>query len=115
MTGGGTLSDEPDDWFEERVDSDSLGDEEEDFAAAFKIVGGGDGGSVGGTEFDDDLDSDIPRIDPGIEGLDKMVRGGVPERSLFVAVGVAGTGKTTLGLQFIDVGWWRVRKACSSP
>jgi len=47
-------------------------------------------------------DSDIPRIDIGIGGLDEMIQGGIPRRSLMVAIGEAGTGKTTFGLQFIN-------------
>ena len=72
--------------------------------------GGFDPGAFGGepfaSEFDDDadFDSDIPRIDVGIEGLDSMILGGVPERSLMVAIGDAGTGKTTFGLQFLEEG-----------
>jgi len=57
-----------------------------------------------GTDFEEDFDSDIPRIDLGIEGLDEMVQGGVPERSLLVTIGAAGTGKTTFGLQFLREG-----------
>jgi KaiC domain protein len=65
---------------------------------------GGEFGGLGGTEsFDEeDLDTDIDRIDLGIDGLDDMIQGGVPERSLMVAIGSAGTGKTTFGLQFLD-------------
>ncbi|MDH5019324.1 KaiC domain-containing protein [Halobacterium rubrum] len=89
--------------------------------SAPQMPGGGGGGSGGGGEgtfgFDledgagtgdagddfeeEDFESDIPRIDVGIEGLDEMIQGGVPERSLMVAVGEAGTGKTTFGLQFL--------------
>ena len=59
----------------------------------------------GGTDFDGtDDDSDIDRIDLGIEGLDAMIQGGVPERSLMVALGAAGTGKTTFGFQFLEEG-----------
>jgi len=43
----------------------------------------------------------MDRVEVGIEGLDEMILGGVPERSLMVAVGSAGTGKTTFGLQFL--------------
>ncbi|PSP44855.1 KaiC domain-containing protein [Halobacteriales archaeon QH_6_64_20] len=87
---------------------------EEDFASAF---GGGSGGSeTGGPEglaggddsgFDGDdeaFESAIPRVDFGIEGLDEMIRGGVPERSLIAVIGSAGTGKTTVGLQFLREG-----------
>ena len=31
-----------------------------------------------------------------------MIRGGVPERSLIAVIGSVGTGKTTVGLQFLD-------------
>jgi KaiC domain protein len=67
---------------------------EEDFGSAFQ--GGGD------DEFDEEnFESDIPRIDLGIEGLDTMIQGGVPQRHLMVVIGSAGTGKTTFGLQFL--------------
>ncbi|UPV74954.1 KaiC domain-containing protein [Halorussus limi] len=66
-----------------------------------------DGGFGGGEPFEDEafddeeFESDIPRIDLGIEGLDNMIQGGVPERSLVTTIGSAGTGKTTFGLQFL--------------
>ena len=96
-----------DDWFEQdSPDGESLADDPagsestmEDFEAAF------DAGSETGTdEFEESLESDIPRIELGIDGLDQMVQGGVPERSLMVAMGSAGSGKTTFGLQFINHG-----------
>ncbi|MFD1647319.1 KaiC domain-containing protein [Haloarchaeobius litoreus] len=63
----------------------------------------GGGASLGGTSFDEDeFDSDLPRVDLGIKGLDEMIQGGVPERSLMVTIGSAGTGKTTFGLQFLN-------------
>ena len=55
-------------------------------------------------DFDAEPDSDLPRLDLGIDGLDRMIQGGVPERSLIVVVGGAGTGKTTFGLQFLHHG-----------
>ena len=74
---------------------------DDDFASAF----GGGGGGGGDSEFDDeDFESDIPRIDLGIEGLDEMIQGGIPERHLLVCIGSAGTGKTTFGLQFLHHG-----------
>ncbi len=70
---------------------------DDDFESAFG--GGGD------SEFEEeDLDSSIPRIDLGIEGLDEMIQGGVPDRHLMTAIGSAGTGKTTFGLQFLQHG-----------
>jgi KaiC domain protein len=105
---------------------------EEDFASAFEDAGSGGAGGTDGSEdgaeeerggegvFDDDFasafgagddefdeetfESEIPRIDLGIEGLDEMVQGGIPERHLLVAVGSPGTGKTTFGLQFLHHG-----------
>nr|WP_255148695.1 KaiC domain-containing protein [Halorarius halobius] len=96
------MSDDPDDWFEGDDEDPFDGDGDmfdEDFESAFE--GGGDAGDA---EFDEDFDSDIPRIDLGIEGLDEMVQGGVPERALLVVIGAAGTGKTTFGLQFLQEG-----------
>ncbi len=114
-----------DDWFtralaeaDGEVDEPS-GEEDdgfEDFAAAFENAPtpdegdrDGDGGfnlddSGGGhTEFEDEaFESEIPRIEVGIEGLDEMILGGVPEQSLIAVVGSAGTGKTTVGLQFLS-------------
>ena len=78
-------------------DSDAGSPFDDDFESAFG--GGGD------TEFEEeDLESSIPRIDLGIEGLDEMIQGGVPDRHLMTAIGSAGTGKTTFGLQFLQHG-----------
>jgi KaiC domain protein len=56
-----------------------------------------------GSEFDQEqFDSDLERIEIGIDGLDEMILGGVPARSLIAAIGSAGTGKTTVGLQFLN-------------
>ncbi|WP_148225316.1 KaiC domain-containing protein [Haloterrigena turkmenica] len=63
------------------------------------------------TDFDEAVDSDLPRLELGIEGLDRMIQGGVPERSLLVAMGSAGTGKTTFGLQFLEHGLARGENA----
>jgi KaiC domain protein len=94
------MSDE-DDWFESASDEPfEDGDDElfeDDFATAFEGGGDGDG-------FEEEFDSEIPRLDLGIEGLDDMIQGGVPERSLLVVMGSAGTGKTTFGLQFLQRG-----------
>jgi KaiC domain protein len=59
---------------------------------------GGGGGGFDKEEFE----SDIPRVRVGIDGLDEMILGGVPERSLIATIGSAGTGKTTVGLQFLS-------------
>ena len=112
---GWTMSD--DDWFEQDTeDSPDDGPSTDDFESAFDGEIGGDGpstddfesafdaGSGSSEEFDEEFDSDIPRIDLGINGLDNMIQGGVPERSLMVVMGSAGTGKTTFGLQFLNEG-----------
>jgi KaiC domain protein len=82
---------------------------DEDFASAFEnapdIEDPTDEAGPAAEPFDDDeteFDSSIERIDLGIEGLDDMILGGVPERSLIAVIGSAGTGKTTFGLQFLE-------------
>jgi KaiC domain protein len=69
----------------------------------FGMGGGGEFGMGGGGGFEADeaYDTDLARIDLGIDGLDEMIQGGIPERSLMVTIGSAGTGKTTFGLQFL--------------
>ena len=66
----------------------------------------GGGGGDEATGFDEaaaeEFDSDIERTDIGIEGLDEMVLGGVPSRSLLTVIGGPGTGKTTFSLQFLN-------------
>jgi KaiC domain protein len=70
---------------------------DEDFGSAFE--------AAGGEEFaDEDFESDLPRIDVGIDGLDEMIQGGIPRRHLIVCIGGAGSGKTTFGLQFLHHG-----------
>ena len=44
-------------------------------------------------------------LDPtGIAGLDNILRGGLPQRHLYLVEGNPGTGKTTLALQFLLAG-----------
>jgi KaiC domain protein len=66
---------------------------------------GGDADAGGPPDFDadpDEFESEITRTDIGIEGLDDMILGGVPKRSLLSVIGGAGTGKTTFALQFLN-------------
>ncbi|RBI63710.1 KaiC domain-containing protein [halophilic archaeon] len=113
----------------ERADEggDSLFDD--DFGTAFSNAPGTGDGDFGGGEFeggfgagggfgesggefdDEEFESSIPRVDVGIEGLDGMIQGGIPERTLMVAIGDAGTGKTTFGLQFLEEALARGEKA----
>ncbi len=109
------MSDE-DDWFKRDGPSSSDEPTEEDFEAAFDGEAGArpstddfeaafDTGTEGTKdEFEAEFDSKIPRLDLGVHGLDQMVQGGVPRRSLMVVMGGAGTGKTTFGLQFLHHG-----------
>ncbi|MFP8951429.1 KaiC domain-containing protein [Natrialbaceae archaeon A-arb3/5] len=114
-----TEADEPGSDESETDDEDGGSLFEEDFGSALQNVGDvpvddeSEDEQLGASDVDfnlpggnDDLDEDpeteLPRVDLGIEGLDGMIQGGVPERSLIVAVGSAGTGKTTFGLQFLD-------------
>jgi circadian clock protein KaiC len=41
------------------------------------------------------------RVSTGIEGLDYILKGGLPENRLYLVEGNPGTGKTTMGLQFL--------------
>jgi len=41
------------------------------------------------------------RVKTGISGLDDVLNGGLPEGHLYLIEGDPGTGKTTLGLQFL--------------
>jgi circadian clock protein KaiC len=45
-----------------------------------------------------------PRASTGIEGLDNVLGGGLPEGHLYLIEGTPGAGKTTLGLQFLRRG-----------
>ncbi|WP_142858141.1 KaiC domain-containing protein [Salinigranum halophilum] len=65
--------------------------------------GDADAGGFSTNEFDEaELDSQLDRVSIGIEGLDEMILGGIPTRSLITAIGSAGTGKTTIGMQFLN-------------
>ena len=44
---------------------------------------------------------DINRLKTGVKGLDKILKGGIPEKNLTLVSGGPGSGKTTIGLQFL--------------
>jgi KaiC domain protein len=46
----------------------------------------------------------MTRVRTGVPGLDEMLQGGFPDGHMVVAMGSFGTGKTTLGLQFLMEG-----------
>ena len=43
-------------------------------------------------------------VPTGIDGLDEILRGGLPARNVYLVQGAPGTGKTTLALQFLQAG-----------
>jgi circadian clock protein KaiC len=43
----------------------------------------------------------LPKVATSIEGLDAILNGGLPQGCLYLVKGESGTGKTTLGLQFL--------------
>jgi circadian clock protein KaiC len=44
---------------------------------------------------------DSGRVPTGVEGLDNILGGGLPRNRIYLVEGKAGTGKTTLALQFL--------------
>ena len=44
------------------------------------------------------------RVSTGIDGLDYILKGGLPVNRLYLVQGNPGTGKTTMGLQFLREG-----------
>src|SRR5258708_31381030 len=53
----------------------------------------------------------IERITTGITGLDEMLRGGLLRGSAVLVEGAPGTGKSTLGMQFIHHGATQANEA----
>ncbi|HKR26359.1 MAG TPA: ATPase domain-containing protein [Acidobacteriaceae bacterium] len=52
-----------------------------------------------------------PRLKSGIDGLDDILHGGFPQGHLYLVEGDPGTGKTTMGLQFLLEGVRKGEKA----
>ena len=50
------------------------------------------------------------RVKTGIPGLDRLMEGGIPERSHVVLMGPAGSGKTSFCCQFLHVGASRYKE-----
>jgi len=43
----------------------------------------------------------IERVPTGVPGLDELIEGGLPRGRIILVTGAAGSGKTTLGIQFL--------------
>ncbi len=54
----------------------------------------------------------VDRIKTGMDGLDRILCGGIPQGSLVLVAGSAGTGKTTLAMQFICEGARNGERTC---
>ena len=46
----------------------------------------------------------LPKLKTGVPGLDEILQGGLPEAALYLVEGDPGSGKTTLGLQYLIQG-----------
>lgn len=98
MSGEDPIEEEPEDVeFEDAMGGDDLGDPDEWFPEP------GEDSATEEEEFDE-AESSIDRTNIGIDGLDEMIRGGVPEGTTLCVMGSAGTGKTTFGMQFLHKG-----------
>jgi len=47
---------------------------------------------------------EIERVSTGVPGLDELIEGGLPKGRITLITGAAGSGKTTLGMQFLHSG-----------
>lgn len=53
------------------------------------------------TDEEENEEDKANKVSTGIEGLDRMMKGGIPKGNLVLLTGGPGTGKTTCGLQFL--------------
>ncbi|MCX6773317.1 MAG: KaiC domain-containing protein [Candidatus Micrarchaeota archaeon] len=56
-------------------------------------------------------DGRVQRVATGLNGLDKMLQGGIPRESIILLSGACGTGKSTFAMQFLYYG----AKYCNEP
>ncbi|MWV40581.1 ATPase domain-containing protein [Natrialba sp. INN-245] len=50
------------------------------------------------------MNADLPTIETGVSGLDEILYGGLVTGRLYLVVGRPGTGKTLLGMEFLQTG-----------
>lgn len=51
--------------------------------------------------------SDVVRVPTGVEGLDELIEGGIPQKSVVLLTGTTGTGKSIFSMKFIVEGAMR--------
>ena len=56
-------------------------------------------------------DGKVQRVATGLEGLDRVLQGGIPRESIILLSGACGTGKSTFAMQFLYYG----AKYCDEP
>ncbi len=50
------------------------------------------------------MEKTVKKVKTGVTGLDTLIDGGFPEGSIVIVSGTPGTGKTIMGLQFLNEG-----------
>lgn len=50
---------------------------------------------------DSEVSIEVKRAESGVPGMDDIVNGGIPEKNLVLVSGGPGSGKTTIGVQFL--------------
>lgn len=48
--------------------------------------------------------NDITRVSTGVEGVDELIEGGLPEKSVILLTGTTGTGKSIFSMEFLIEG-----------
>lgn len=75
---------------------DNLDDSEEDFGKVKQDIE-----DELEKKDDEKVFGEVERVKTGVKGLDEVLEGGIPKNNLVLVSGGPGSGKTTLGLQFL--------------
>lgn len=59
----------------------------------------------------DQIRAENPRLPTGVDGLDQIMKGGLPKGRIMLVEGAPGTGKTTLGLHLLEAAVQRGERA----